>query len=287
MMPGKLSDYHIHPNYSIDAAPVKIKEYCTKALEMGLKEICFTTHLELGPDSRGKDDRVNFQGEVVDVRDRRWLEGYLQEIEEARSFFQSQGLQVKAGMEVGYIPGLEKEIESFIAPYPFDYVLGAVHIIDGFSVASKKESPQYFRTRSLKQVAREYFGILEEAVKSGLFDCMAHLDIYTRYGSQIFGEKIYTLHEGYLEPILEEMARRGMGLEINTSSCRRGLKEFHPSRKLVALAAQKGIKIFTIGSDAHRLEELGDHLDEALEVLAELNLQNHGYTRRQAYPLTP
>lgn len=282
----QLTDYHIHPDYSPDAAPVKIKEYCAKALELGLKEICFTTHLELGGDSQGKRyDIARYQGELVSIYDRRWLDGYFQEIEEARGEFRNHGLEVKAGLEVGYARGKEKDIESFLRSYPFDFVLGAIHYLDGICIASKDESPQYYQGRSLKQVGREYFGLLEEAVKSGLFDCLAHLDIYTRYGTPIFGEAITTLHRDYLEPILEEMARRGMGLEINTSSLRRGVKEFHPSREIVALAAQKGIKVFTIGSDAHKPEELGDHLDQALAVLEEHHLQNHVYTRRRPRPL--
>jgi len=75
-----------------------------------------------------------------------------------------------------------------------------------------------------------------------------------------------------VEPVFEEMARRGMGLEINTSSSRRGLKEFHPAREMLALAVKSGIKIFTVGSDAHSLEDLGGYIDEALEILKELTL---------------
>ena len=75
-----------------------------------------------------------------------------------------------------------------------------------------------------------------------------------------------------------------MALEINTSSLSRGLKEFHPSREIVALAVKAGIKIFTVGSDAHKLEELGRHIDAALALLKEFNLNPHVFTRHQAAP---
>jgi len=61
------TDYHVHPDYSIDASPVKIREYCQKALELGLAEICFTTHIELDPVRREKDNFVNLNGEKVPV----------------------------------------------------------------------------------------------------------------------------------------------------------------------------------------------------------------------------
>lgn len=80
------------------------------------------------------------------------------------------------------------------------------------------------------------------------------------------------------------MAQQGIGLEINTSSGRRGLKEFHPARELISLAIQAGIKVFTVGSDAHTPNELGDHLEAALLLLEEYNLTNHIFTQRQAYP---
>jgi histidinol-phosphatase (PHP family) len=81
------------------------------------------------------------------------------------------------------------------------------------------------------------------------------------------------------------MSRRGMGLEINTSSRRRGLKEFHPAGEILALAVKSGIKIFTVGSDAHSLEDLGGYINEALEILKEYKLRNHVFNRRQATSL--
>ncbi|MBZ4687513.1 MAG: hypothetical protein PWQ96_1365 [Clostridia bacterium] len=43
-----------------------------------------------------------------------------------------------------------------------------------------------------------------------------------------------------------------------------------------------GILVFTIGSDAHRLEQLGDNLNEALALLAEFGLQNYVFINRKA-----
>ncbi len=284
MMKLARTDYHIHPDYSIDAAPVKIRDYCNRALELGLTEICFTTHLELDPVRQEIDNFAVLNGERVSVYNHAWLDQYFVEITRAREEFQKDGLQVKAGIEVGYCPGCEKEIEKIIDSYPFDLVLGAIHCLDHIAISSMKESPYYFQPRTLPQVRKEYFATLREMVLTGLFDVLAHLDLYVRYGFGVFGPKILTIHRGAIEPIFKEMARRGMGLEINTSSLRRGLQEFHPSREIVALAAEAGIEIFTIGSDAHSLDQLGDHLDEAQALLAEFNLVNHVFSRRRAIP---
>ncbi|MGI6453060.1 MAG: histidinol-phosphatase [Syntrophomonadaceae bacterium] len=278
------TDYHIHPNYSIDASAVHIEEYCYRALELGLTDICFTTHVELDPVRREKDNFVMVNGKKVSVFDRAWLDSYFHDILRAQELFRGSSLQIKAGVEVGYCSGCEEDIEKIVNNYPFDFVLGAIHCLDHIAISSMKESPWYFQPRTLDQVRRDYFATLQEMVATGLFDCLAHVDLYVRYGSRYFGPEIKLLHEGLIEPIFKEMAQKGMGLEINTSSRRRGLEEFHPSRKIVALAAESGITIFTVGSDAHTLAELGEYLDEAQAILQEFNLTNHVYNRRQAVP---
>lgn len=278
------TDYHIHPDYSIDASAVTIEEHCNQALESGFTDICFTTHVELDPVRREKDNYVMVGGKRVSVFDPAWLDSYFDEIHRVQEVFKGSSLQIKAGVEIGYCPGSEKDIEKIVNNYPFDFVLGAIHCLDHIAISSMKESPQYFRPRTLAQVRRDYFTTLQELVATGLFDCLAHVDLYVRYGSRYFGPEINHLHIGIIEPIFKEMAQKGMGLEINTSSRRRGLEEFHPSKEIVALAAESGITIYTVGSDAHKLEELGEYLDEALDLLQEFHLTNHVFTQRKAVP---
>jgi len=278
------TDYHVHPDYSIDAIPVKIREYCCQAIELRLKEVCFTTHFELDPVRRQVNNFVFFNGRKHPADNLVWLDSYFKEIEDARREFRDIGLEVKAGIEIGYAPGLERGIESVLEAYPFDFVLGAIHCLDHISISSKQESARCFANHSLHEMRERYFHALREAVQTGLFDCIAHVDLYRRYGLEHYGPEILTIHRGVIEPVLEKMARRGMGLEINTSSLRRGIEEFHPSREIVSLAVEAGITVFTVGSDAHRLGELGEHIDEVLALLDEFGLCNHIFTKRQAIP---
>lgn len=279
------TDYHVHPNYSIDASSATIRDYCHKALELELTEICFCTHVELDPKRKDKDENfVMVNGVKCPVCDFHWLDHYFAEISRAQAEFKACGLKVKAGVEIGFCRGIENEIERIVKNYPFDYVLGAIHCLAHISIASKKESPYYFGSRNATEVRAEYFAVLMEAVKSGLFDCIAHVDLYRRYGQSCLGPEADTIHRGAIEPVFAEMKGRGIGLEINTSSRRRGLKEFHPAKEILALAVEAGVKVFTVGSDAHSLEELGEGIDEALALLAELGVANHVFTRRKPIP---
>lgn len=277
------TDYHIHPNYSIDATPVTIEAYCAKAVKLNLDEICFTTHLDLDPARREQDSFVLVNGKRHSSYDLTWLDHYFTEIREAQEAFKPT-LGVKIGVEVEYVPGQERVIESILNNYPFDFVLGAVHCVNHMNISAKQESALFFQNSTLEDIRRDYFNTLMAAVEAGLFDSIAHVDLYLRYGLLHFGPRVLTVHRGVIEPIFTEMARRGMGLEINTSSCRRGLKDFHPTRELLGLAADAGIEVFTVGSDAHALHELGDQIDAALALLAEFKLTNHIFTQRQAFP---
>ncbi len=277
------TDYHIHPNYSVDAAPVTIDAYCAKAVDLELEEVCFTTHLEIDPDRRESDNFVMVNGKKHSSFDWTWLDHYFAELREAQQAFKNT-LSVKAGVEVGFFPGQERALERILTNYPFDFVLGAIHCVNHMNISSKQESTHFFQNSSLTTIRRDYFNTLRAAIETGLFDSIAHVDLYLRYGLVHFGPAVLTVHRGVIEPIFSEMARRGMGLEINTSSCRRGLKDFHPTRELIGLAADAGIRVFTVGSDAHALHELGDNIDATLALLAEFNLTNHIFTQRQAIP---
>lgn len=142
----KKTDYHIHPDYSIDAAPYTIDEYCAKAVELKLEEVCFTTHLEIDPVRRELDNYVVVDGERLSVWDFTWLDRYFTELAQAQERFKGDKLRVKAGLEVGYCPGQEKVIERILNNYPFDFVLGAIHCLNIFLSHPNKKVSSTFRT---------------------------------------------------------------------------------------------------------------------------------------------
>lgn len=260
-------DYHIHPGYSIDAEDTSVFEYCREAAARGLKEICFTPHLEVDARRCYLDWFVRVNGRIKHMHNYYWLESYFRDIEKARAEFSFLGLKVKAGLEVGFERGLEGAIEKIIVNYPFDYVLGSIHCLGHRSISAQRECRRFFARKDLKSFTREYFGALKDLVDASLFNCIGHIDLYKRYGYDFFGKEINDIHLGKVEDVFRVMASKGAGLEINTSSRRRGLIEFHPSRDILALAKKAGVRIFTVGSDAHRRVDIGDGTMEAAALL--------------------
>jgi len=274
-----LADYHVHPGYSMDAEPCSIEQYCQRAVELGLQEICFTTHFECDPRRKHIDWLVRLNGRYHPMDRWSWIDHYLHDIERAKGIFKSAGLKVKAGLEVGYDVGLEAVIEELVTNYPWDFILGSVHCLNHIAISSGRESPFYFRGRTAKQVCLDYYKILQEAVSTGFFDCVGHLDIYRRHGLDYLGEEINQAELEHAERIFKQISRQGMGLEINTSGRRKG-QDFFPSGRLLKLAKECGITIFTMGSDAHRISELGQGLVQATELLHTHGLCLHSFEKR-------
>lgn len=68
-----------------------------------------------------------------------------------------------------------------------------------------------------------------------------------------------------------------MAMEINTSGLRRPCKELYPQRRILEIAFDLGVPI-TLGSDAHRPEEVGAGFDAAVELASSV-----GYRRIMRY----
>jgi histidinol-phosphatase (PHP family) len=278
-----LLDYHVHPDYSIDARGT-IQEYCRTALEIGINEICFTTHYDILPNRREIDGYVRRQGDYIPTTDN-WLPEYLSEIEAVRITYAGQGLTVKAGLEVDYHPVVEDQLRAILAAHEFDYVLGAVHCLDRYSIAIESDCALYYRGKSALQVCEAYYSLLAAAVDSNLFDTIAHLDLYKKFAAPYLGPAIDRTHTGLLEPILAAMAARGTGIEINTKNWYKGLPEPSPSRDLLQLCREQGITVVTIGSDCHRPEDLGKGVSRAMDLARSLGFASiTKFTRRQAEP---
>jgi histidinol-phosphatase (PHP family) len=173
---------------------------------------------------------------------------------------------VLCGLEIGYVPGTEPLIKETTDSHQFDYVLGGVHTLAGIDIVSPRESALYFGRRTAREVCAEYFGYLGGAVASGLFDCVAHIDIYKRCGLELLGEALKDAHRDFIKPVLDDMVRRDISLEVNSGGLRRGLGSPYPSLDILEEAHAAGIRHLTVGSDCHRPEDVGQGIATCLEV---------------------
>lgn len=242
-------DYHLHTSLCGHASG-GIEDYLRQAVSKGIREVGFSDHYPLYFLEPGKT--------IPDyAMSKSQLPLYADLVRQSAGLSQ---IKVKLGIEVDYVPGFEKELAFELAAYPFDYVTGSVHFIDGWGFDNPAEIEQYSK-RELGRVYEQYFNLVQQAALSGLFDVMAHPDLVKKFGFR---------PEGDLTPLYEETARTfkkaGVCVEVNAAGLRYPAREIYPAPALLAIFYQYGIPV-TLGSDAHAPEQVGAGLDEALQLV--------------------
>lgn len=235
----------------------------------GLREVCFTTHFDADPSRIEREGYIVIDGRPEKLTDEA-VRHYLGDVARARGKYGNAGLLVRGGLEFGYFPGCEERIADLESKLDLDVRLGAVHNIDGLCLCYEDEALKLFGTMSLESLADRYFELLDACAASGLFDCLAHIDVYRRFGRAYYGEAVDTIHRGRIERLFATMNKHGIGYELNTSAIRHGLLEYYPGMDIVNMARAAGTPLITLGSDAHRPGDIALDFEAASAVAYEL-----------------
>lgn len=248
-----LVDYHVHVvahgeyTYSTEW----IKNYLSQAQTMGVGQIGFCEH-----------------------------DWYIDEIDfsAVRRAHQQDftSMRVRIGLEVDYKPGRENEIASLLAKKSFDYVIGSIHHI-GDWMFDHPDHKHEFQEKNIDVVYDEYFKLVGQAIRSGLFDIIGHLDLVKIWGHRPLQRPVTS----FLDPILKEMHAEGVVVEVNSAGLRKPVGEIYPSRDLLEQLFNANIPI-TFGSDAHHPDDVGAGLREGMKLAREAGYRTVvGFNRRQ------
>jgi histidinol-phosphatase (PHP family) len=242
-------DYHMHlrnGREEIAHDTWSVDPFVAAARTAGVDEIGFTEHVYYFTQTRTLWT-VPYQQERC-VYD---LDAYVDAVAAARA----RGLPVKLGLEVDYVPGREDETRALLAPYPWDYLLGSVHFIDGLGVDGE---PRLQHEVGVEEAWRRYFATLVRAARSGLFDSLSHPDLVKVFGDRAAGFDY--------RPIADAIAESGVAVEVSTAGLRKPVGELYPHPELLAACQERGVPI-TTGSDAHSPDVVGRDFDRARELL--------------------
>jgi len=251
-----LADYHIHTKMC-GHAKGEMEDYLTTAQRLGLAEIGFSDHLPL-----------YFLSPEEMIPGYAMPEGDIPAYIDAVKKLQKKGgpVQVKLGVEADYIPGCEDKLEKLLNPHSFDFIIGSVHFIDGWSFDRQEEIDRYGEW-DIWELYERYFTLVQQAALSGLFDIMAHPDLIKKFNF-IPSQDLMPLYEN----TVRAFKKAGVCVEVNTAGLRYPVREVYPSPGFLKVAFRHGLPV-TLGSDAHLPEQVGAGLAEAVALLREI-----GYT---------
>ncbi|NLY10935.1 MAG: histidinol-phosphatase [Firmicutes bacterium] len=253
-------DYHIH----LEAGPFSmewLEEFWNSGRNRGISEIGIAEHshrfiqfrkifhhLAVGQDS------YQFMRDWMDQEFKHDLDEYVDFVLAARK----KGIPVKLGLEVDYLLGQEEAIRTILGSYPFDYVIGSVHVIGKWGFDYDKDCG--WEGRNIDTVYEEYYNLVKAAAQSRLFDIIGHLDVIKVFGARPSAENLELIKE-----VLNAIKDNGLAIEINTAGLRKPVGEIYPSEALLKEIAAIQIPI-TISSDAHRPDDVGYEWEKAVTL---------------------
>ena len=242
-------DYHMHSHVSFDGHDSGLA-MALAAKAAGLKEICFTDHIDHDCDASGNSmvfDTAAYNAEYDDL--------------------QIEGLKIRRGLEYGLKPYNKDMLREDLKRRHFDFVLGSVHFVNEQDIYYK----EFWQNKTVEQAVALF---LEETLK-----CVEHHDGYDVLGHLSYICKArahpdpkplyYRDHREIVDEIMKILVRKGKGMEINTSGVDR-CGDFLPTEEFFRRFKELGGEIVTIGSDAHNAERVGQYSGRACQMMKDI-----------------
>lgn len=254
-----LVDCHLHTEFSTDSE-TPMRAQAERALELGIPAICVTDHMDMDYP----------QGEF-------WLDTdrYMEAVRRLQEEYRGR-LEIGFGVELGLMEHLRARQEEYLKKYPFDFVIGSVHLIHG-------EDPyngELFRKYGDEEVFREYFRLSHRLLADApSIQSWGHLDYVVRYGQnpEVYS---YRKYADEIDAVLKLLLEKGIALEVNTAGFRT-LGRTNPEPDVLRRYRELGGELITVGSDGHQPEYLGYRFRETEELLCSCGFSYYAVFRQR------
>ncbi len=241
-------DYHLHTHFSGDSQ-AEMEAVCRAAIARGIREIAFVDH----------HDFETFSPEFNQLR----LQDYRAEIERCRGVFGDR-LTIRCGVELGEPHAYPAQARELLRGLDFDLVMASLHYLGEIATWNG----QFFTHYALEEGIRAYLSELQRMVAEADFDILGHFDVVLFAAHRSYGLVAldYAPYEAQVRAVLRTLVARGLALEINTKSLRRGMHAPNPPPQVLRWYREEGGERLTLGSDAHEPSSVGAGLDVALDL---------------------
>lgn len=250
-----IADCHLHSSFSGDSE-ASMEDMIKAGIDKGLKFMCFTEHQDF--------EYIHIDGYPDDYFEVN-TDQYLYHLLSLRDKYKSQ-IRVNFGIELGMQDHLSRKNAIYAKSHDFDFIIASSHLCNGKDPYYK----EFFEGRDETEAYHEYFKYISECISSCMsFDVYGHLDYILRYGPNKNAHFTYGEYAEDIDKILNRLIDNGKGIEVNSSGFAYGMHGPHPSMEILLRYKELGGELITIGSDAHKPEDVARGFKETEELLLE------------------
>lgn len=245
-------DYHIHSDISGDCS-VPMMSMAGAAQRRGLKEICFTEHIDL-----------DFPGDIDFAFD---FNEYDEAFAEVKAAFPD--MNIRQGIEAGLETATKDTMKELIEKHRLDYVIGSKHLVFGLDPFDTELWKLYQQREAYEAYMSE---CIESAEACDFFDVFGHLGYISKFCP--FEDTLlrYGDHREAIDELLRILIGKGKGIEVNTSGIK-NTGSAMPEATIVGRFFELGGEIVTVGSDAHDEAAVGRAIKETMQQLKRIGFK--------------
>lgn len=241
-------DYHIHTHISGDC-DVPMHDMAAAAQQQGLKEICFTEHIDL-----------DFPCDIDFSVD---FDAYRRAISAVQAAYPH--ITMRQGIEAGLDMRTKECMAQIIAAHDVDFVIGSLHLVFG----EDPYEPEFWSKYDKRRIYDEYLrASVACAGACDFFDVMGHIGYISRFCPDDDKLLRYSDYSDEIDTLLKTLIHNGKGIEVNTNGLHKTPSTL-PETAIINRYFELGGEIITVGSDAHFAKMVGYAIHPTLETLAQ------------------
>lgn len=249
----KKENYHTHTTGS--DGELKPEELVRLAIKKKFKILGITDHYHFPPGFR--DWGNDF-----------YSDEHYETLEKLKEKYKSK-IKIFTNIEFDWLPDYAGWIKKEATRKSYDYRFVSVHFLklrqECIPIDYSEEEFQKMidKAGGIKKLVRLYYSTLREAIKSGCFDVVAHMDlikIWNKNQKYFSGEEPW--YEKETAKTLKEIKKQNMKLDLNTAGLRKPCAEIYPGKRILEEAEKLNIQLL-VGTDAHKADELESGLHDA------------------------
>jgi histidinol-phosphatase (PHP family) len=258
-------DLHTHHD-RCGHARGSIRDYIEAAIDKGLTIIGISDH---SPYFSSEED----QPHPYIAMGKSQFPEYIDEVLQLKQLYKGK-IDVLLGVESDFFPEHAERYRSCFDRYPFDYIIGSVHHVDGINIFRKGRWDGLTEQEKIR-TKETYYSLIEHSARSGMFQILGHID-----AMKGFYPSFSSIQTAAVEHTLKVIGEYDMAIEINTSGKTKDVGGWYPSDDILELARHYGVKV-TFGSDSHDSDRVGDDFELVQRHLKEIGFKEWVYFKEK------